>query len=95
MNNYNKMIKEKIDIDGKVFEVSELLAVDFDKIMNLKEENERIKNIVCKSTNITDDEFNNLTVKERQQIMKVINKLNGWSKEEDFQTPPGQEEKTE
>jgi len=88
------METEKVEINGRIFQITELLAVEFDDIMELVSQKDKTKALVTKSTKLSDEDYNKLTQKERFAIMKTINKLNGWS-DEDFQTPSQQEEKKE
>lgn len=77
------MEQKEVKIGEKLFKIHELLAIEFDDIMKLNE-NERVVGLVKKSADLSDEEYSKLTIKERSKIMTEVNKINGWS-EEDFQ----------
>ena len=74
---------KEVEVNGKKFVVRELLAKDVDDI-NFDDKKEAVKKQVILSTQISEEEFNNLTMKERLVIFKIINEINGI---EDFQQP--------
>ncbi len=76
----------KVEIDGKEYEITELLATDVDDI-DFSNKKESIKKQVMLSTNMTEDEFKKLTFNQRITLMKEINRLNGLT--QDFQQPAG------
>jgi len=77
-------MKEEINVRGKTFVVSELLARQFDEIQEKVEsiEDEKKRNSesyrlqVQACANLTEDQYNSLTLFERTQITKCMNKLN-------------------
>jgi hypothetical protein len=75
-------MQKEIVVNGKTFVIRELLAIELDGI-NLEDRAKALREQVRLSTNITDEEYNKLSVKERGAIMKVINELNF----QDFQEP--------
>ena len=78
------METKEVIVNAKKFVVHELLAVESDKIADL-ESTKRAVELVKMSSNLSDNDYAVLTVKERGAILKAINELNGWS--EDFQKP--------
>jgi len=85
------METKKVKVKEKEFEVHELLAVEFDEIQKIEDDMDRIAALIKKSSNLSDEDYNRLTLKERSGIMSAINELNGWT--EDFQSPPQQSKK--
>lgn len=75
-------MKKEIEVNGRKFVIRELLAVEMDDI-DFGNRPEAIKKQVICSTGITEDDYKNLTVKERTAILNVINELNN----PDFQLP--------
>ena len=76
---------EKVKVKDKEFTVHELLAIESDDILDTEDKKLRIKKLVLKSANLSEEEYKILTLHERTEIIKAINRLNGWS--EDFQKP--------
>lgn len=76
-------MEKEIDVNGKKFRVRELKAIELDDI-NWDDKKTAIKNQVMLSTGMNDNEYNGLTVKERLNIVRAINEINGF---EDFQNP--------
>lgn len=77
------MKQETLEIEGKVYTISELKYKDVTSIGDISKE-EAGKKLMILSTGITDEEYNELSMKDGVSVMKVINKLNGL---EDFQMP--------
>ena len=76
-------MEKEVKVNGKVFKIRELKAVELDDI-NWDDKKEAIKKQVILSSGISESEYIDLTVKERLSIIKAINELNGF---EDFQKP--------
>ena len=76
-------MQKEIEVNGKKFVVRELLAIDVDGI-DFNNKIEAIKKQVVLSTSMTEEEYKNLTIKERLLIINEINAINGLS---DFQQP--------
>lgn len=68
--------KKEIEVDGRKFTVRELLAIELDDVDfgNLPEA--RMKQVTL-STGLTEEEYRNLTFKERLVILKTYNQING------------------
>ena len=75
------MEKKEVEVNGKLIQVHELLAIEFDESSKIEDSVDRIVDIIKKSANISDEDYKVLTLRERGKILKVINELNGW----DFQ----------
>jgi uncharacterized protein YbaP (TraB family) len=75
------MVKE-VEVNEKKFKVRELLAVELDDI-NWEDKPNAIKKQVMLSTGLSEEEYKNLTVKERVRIIQAINEINGF----DFPNP--------
>lgn len=74
------MIKE-IQVNGRTFRIRELFAVELDDI-DWADKKVALKKQVILSTDITSEDYDKLTVKERMVIIKTINEVNGLA---DFQ----------
>ena len=78
------MKTEKINVDGREFNISELKALQVDTI-DFNDKKVAIKQQVILSTGLNEEEYSNLTWKERMKIVETINKINGLV--EDFRQP--------
>ena len=76
-------MENEVTVDGKSFVVKEMKAIDLDSI-DFTNTKEAIKKQVMISTGITESNYAELTVKERLEIIKTINEINGLN---DFQKP--------
>ena len=76
------MDTKQITVGVKSFTIRELKAVELDDI-DFTDRKLSVKKQVQLSTGISDDDYSNLSVKERLTIIKVINELNGFN--ENFQ----------
>ena len=65
-----------IKVGEKTFKLRELLATEVDDI-NFEDKKEAIKKQVTLSTNMSDEDYKNLTLKERLALIKGIAELNG------------------
>lgn len=74
-------MEKEIIVGQKKFIVKEMLAKDMDDI-DFNDKKTAVKKQVMISTSISEDEYTNLTVKERLAIIKAINDVNGFA---DFQ----------
>jgi len=77
------MEQKEITFGDRKILVKELLAVQADEI-NWDDRKEAIKKQIMFCTDLTEKEYNSLTLKERLLIIKTMNELNGL---EDFQNP--------
>ena len=78
------MITKEIEVNDKKFIISEIKYKDLTAFTDL-EKGEAAKKIMLVSTGMTEEEYDNLSVKEGILLQKEINELNGL---EDFQNPP-------
>ena len=78
------MNTKEIEVNGKKFTISEIKYRELTSFADL-EKGEAAKKIMLVSTGMTEEEYDNLSVKEGIVIQKEINELNGL---EDFQNPP-------
>jgi len=76
-------MEKEIDVNGRKFKIRELLAIELDDI-DWNDKKQAIKKQVILSTGISEEEYAKLTVKERLEIIKEINEINGFS---DFLSP--------
>ncbi|MHA1876719.1 MAG: hypothetical protein ACTSUC_09785 [Promethearchaeota archaeon] len=85
------MEKKEVKIGNKTFIVRELLAVESDEIMDLELDKitKKIKERLKRQAEITEEEYSKLTEKERDNLLKAMNEVNGW----DFQMPNQDQEK--
>ena len=77
------MEEKEITINGKAFKVKELKYKDVTSFGELSKE-ESAKKLMLISTNLTEEEYDNLTMSDGLELMKEINELNGLV---DFQNP--------
>ena len=77
-------MEEKIKINEKEYTIKELKYKDVASMKDLSQE-EAAKKLLMLSCSITDEEYDNLSMRDGVKLQKVINKLNGL--DEDFQTP--------
>lgn len=71
-------MEEKIQIStGKEFIVKELLYKQVVDMQNSENKTENVKTLLKLSTGITDEEWDNLTMKDGVAIQKVVNRVNG------------------
>ena len=80
------MQTEEVKIGEKTYIVKEIKFKDVTKLTNVSQE-EASKILMKSSTDMTDEEYDNLSMKDGIKIMKIVNKLNGLE-ERDFQIPP-------
>ena len=78
------MKTKEIEIEDKKFIINEIKYKELTSFADL-EKGEAAKKIILISTGMTEEEYDNLSVKEGVIIQKEINELNGL---EDFQNPP-------
>ena len=78
------MKQEKVEVNGKTYTVSELKYKDVSSFSQEKEV--AAKQMMQKSTGMTDEEYDELGMSDGIVLMKAINKLNGLG-EMDFQKP--------
>ena len=78
------MKTKEIEVNDKKFTVTEIKYKDLTSFADL-EKGDAAKKIMLVSTGMTEDEYDNLSVKEGIMVQKEINELNGL---EDFQNPP-------
>ena len=78
------MKTKEIEIEDKKFIINEIKYKELTSFADL-EKGEAAKKIILISTGMTEEEYDNLSVKEGVALQKEINELNGL---EDFQTPP-------
>ena len=83
-------MEKKITIGEKEYTVKELKYKD---VAGLGQEDQtaNVKKLMQLSTDMADEEYDNLSMKEGIAIQKVVNELNGIS--EDFQLPNQQTKK--
>lgn len=77
-------MEKKIEISGKEYTLKELKYNIIASLGDLSKE-ESAKKLMIMSTDMTDEEYNDLTLMEGITLQNEINKLNGLT--EDFQKP--------
>ena len=91
VKNFETEIKERsvkakeFEVEGRVFKVRQLLAIEFDELYN-EDSKISVKNQIiraCDLSNFTEKDYNQLLMKERLIIQRVYNELNGFG---DFQS---------
>lgn len=78
------MKTKEIVVNDKKFIIKEIKYKELTSFADL-EKGEAAKKIMLVSTGMTDEEYDNLSVREGVVLQKEINELNGL---EDFQQPP-------
>ena len=78
------MKSKEIEVNDRKFTITEIKYKDLTSFADL-EKGEAAKKIMLVSTGMTEEEYDNLSVKEGVLIQKEINELNGL---DDFQNPP-------
>lgn len=78
------MRTKEIEVNDRKFMISEIKYKELTSFADL-EKGEAAKKIMIVSTGITEEEYDELSVKEGVILQKEINELNGL---EDFQNPP-------
>jgi len=78
------MKTKEIEVNDKKFTITEIKYKELTSFADL-EKGEAAKKIMLVSTGMTEEEYDNLSVKEGIVLQKEINELNGL---EDFQNPP-------
>ncbi len=78
------MKTKEIEVNDKKFVIQEIKYKELTSFADL-EKGEAAKKIMLVSTGMTEEEYDNLSVKEGVILQKEINELNGL---EDFQNPP-------
>ena len=78
------MNTKEIEVNGKKFTISEIKYRELTSFADL-EKGEAAKKIMLVSTGMTEEDYDNLSIKEGIFIQKEINELNGL---DDFQNPP-------
>ena len=76
-------MEEKIKVGEKEYTIKELKYKDVASMKDLSQE-DAAKKLIMLSCDMTDEEYDNLSMKEGIALQKVINKLNGL---DDFQVP--------
>ena len=77
------MVEKEIEISGKKFVIKELKYKELTSFIEL-EKSEAAKKMIFLSTGISEEEYNNLSIKEGIEIQNAINEINGLN---DFQNP--------
>lgn len=75
------MEQKEVKTGEKTYVVHELLAKEFDETQKIENSVDRIVELIKTSADMSDEDYNILTLKQRTKIMDAINELNGW----DFQ----------
>lgn len=70
------MEEKTIEINGKTFTIKELKYKDIATTSDMKKE-EISKFTMKNSVGLTDEEYDNLSMKEGVKIMNVVNEING------------------
>ncbi len=74
---------EKVTIKDKEYTINEIKYSEVAGLAQL-EQKEAAKQIILASTKMTEEEYNDLSLKDGIKIQKIINDINGL---EDFQQP--------
>lgn len=69
-------MQKEIDVSGKKVIVGELKYRDITQMADLSKE-AGIKLLIMKSTNMTSEEYDNLSLKDGMIIQQAVNELNG------------------
>jgi len=76
------MESKEVKIKDKKFVIKELLAYESDEIldMNLEKTSAKIRERLKKQASLSDEDYNQLTEKDRDVLLQAMNKINGWGK---------------
>ena len=80
-------MEKEINVSGKTYNVKELKYKDIISIGKV-EQGEAAKQLMILSTGMSEEEYDELSMKVGLEIQKVVNDLNGLT--EDFQNPPSE-----
>lgn len=70
------MEQKQIVVGSKTFNIRELKAIELDDI-DFSDKKNGLKKQILLSTGLSEDEYNNLSVKERHRIITTMNDING------------------
>lgn len=76
-------MEEHVEVEGKSYTVTEIKYKDLTSLGQIPQE-EAAKKMMMLSTGMSEEEYNELSMRQGLEIQKAINKLNGL---EAFQTP--------
>ena len=76
-------MEKKVQIGDKEYTVKEIKYKDITSVGEIKQE-DAAKRMMVLSVGLTDEEYDNLSMKDGLTLQKVVNELNGL---EDFQKP--------
>jgi len=76
------MESKEVKIKDKKFVIKELLAYESDEIldMNLEKTSAKIRERLKKQASLSDEDYNQLTEKDRDVLLQAMNEINGWGK---------------
>lgn len=80
------MKEEKIELDGKFYNLKELKYKDVISISSDGDNAESAKRMILLSTGMTEEEYNELPAKHGIELQTKINELNGFANK-NFQQP--------
>lgn len=78
------MVEKEIVVNDKTYKLKELKYKDVAALGQINQE-ESAKKLLILSVGITEEEYNDLSMRDGIEIQKAINELNGFV--EDFQKP--------
>lgn len=78
-------MEKEVEVNGKKYTLKEFKYKDIANLADVSKA-EASKVLMQSSTGMTDEEYDNLSMRDGVEIMKVINEINGL--ESDFQVPP-------
>ncbi len=82
------METKEIEVNGKKFTIKEIKYKDVVSL-NENDKSEASKKLIMLSTDMSDEDYENLSMKEGIALQKVINEINGLDSS-DFQMPATQ-----
>ena len=77
------MEQKEVEVNGKKFIIKELKYKDLAGLGEISQE-ESVKKSMMLSTNMTEEQYDELSVKEGVELQQAINEMNGL---QDFQKP--------
>jgi len=74
------MTNKEIKFGDKTYSIHPMLAIDFDRLQSIDDNVEKMRVLHTTCSNMSVEEYNLLSLVDRNQMTVIINKMNGWTK---------------